>query len=70
MFNRIKKWWAGEFRETPLENVLNGQPYENVIRPWPVRVYKTVADFLKREWKWVIGTIVALIVAVAKFGGR
>lgn len=64
MFTRIRKWWAGEFQETPMEIILNGGEFENIIRPWPVRAGRAVWQFYLKHWQWLWGTAVAIVLAV------
>ena len=57
MFSRLKRWWTGEFRNTPLHQVLSGEPFENVIRPWPVRLGRAIWSFYLQHWKWFWGAL-------------
>ncbi len=64
MFARLKKWWAGEFHETPLEAVLHGAKFENITRPWLVRTGNAIAAFYLRHWQWLWGAAIAIVLAV------
>lgn len=62
MLERVRSWWKGEF--VPYENdpdspiiVIGGFTH----RHWTSRVARAVVGFLGREWKWVIGTLIALV---------
>lgn len=69
MFDRIKKWWAGEFRQTPMETILKGSEFENVIRPWPVRAGRAAGRFYLNHWQWFWGVVITIVLAVF-FGAR
>lgn len=69
MFRLLKKWWAGEFSETPLEVVLDGTKFDNVARPWPVRAGNAIASFYLRHWQWLWGTAIIIVLAVF-FGAK
>jgi len=67
MFDRLKKWWSGKFRQTPMENILNGAEFENIVRPWPIRAGRAMRRFWLNEWKWIIGISIAVIGAFGLF---
>lgn len=64
MISRLRNWWAGEFRETPLEKILEGGEFENVRRPWPVRVGRALGRFYLRHWQWLWGTFILVVLAL------
>ena len=62
MRERIRKWWEGKFM--PYDD----DPDSGVViiggfthRHWTSRAAHVVVGFLGREWKWVIGTLIALV---------
>ena len=62
MRKALKKWWDGEF--VPYEN----EPSDSVViiggttkRHWTSSVANAVWAFLRNEWKWAIGTGIAVI---------
>lgn len=61
MFKQIKQWWSGEFTPTPLKSVLSGEAFENVTRPWPVRVGRAIWRFYMRHWQWLWSTAIAVV---------
>ena len=52
---------------TPLENIFDGtdDEFENIIRPWPVRMGKALAAFYLDHWKtlwtWAIMILLGLL---------
>ncbi len=58
----IKHWWNGTF--IPYDNdddsgvFFVGGTYE---RHWSANLARAVAGFVAREWKWVIGTTLAVL---------
>ncbi len=58
----IKHWWNGTF--IPYDNnndsgvFLAGGTYK---RHWSARLARVVVSFVSREWKWVIGTSLAVL---------
>ena len=61
MRERFKSWWEGEFE--PCEN----DPNSGVFfvggwqrRHWTSRAAHSIVDFLKVEWKWAIGSAIAI----------
>ena len=66
--DRIKAWWRGAARPVEEDNgfiFLNLNPK----RHWTSKIAHSVADFIGREWKWVIGTglvVAGLIIAASK----
>lgn len=67
MLGRIRKWWGGGFRQTPMEVILKGGEFENVVRPWPVRFARTLRQFYLKNWQWLWGAAIAIVLA-AFFG--
>jgi len=62
MRERIRAWWEGKF--VPYDDdpdngvfVMGGFTH----RHWTSRAARAVVGFLGREWKWVIGTLIALV---------
>ncbi|WP_172978841.1 hypothetical protein [Roseovarius sp. THAF8] len=62
MRERVGTWWNGRF--IPAEN----DPGDSLIvfggithRHWTSRAARAVVGFVAREWKWVIGTTLAVI---------
>lgn len=62
---RVRNWWDGRF--IPYEN----DPNDSVVIiggnqewHWTARVARRIVAFLGKEWKWVIGTILAVIALV------
>jgi len=58
----IKSWWNGYY--VPYEN----GPHSDVIfiggnyqRHWSAKVARATLVFTHREWKWAIGTLLAII---------
>lgn len=72
MIERIKKWWAGEWRDTPMALVMSGAPYENILRPWPYRAGRALWRFYLLHWKflWASGISITAIVVGAIFTGK
>lgn len=72
MIERIKKWWAGEWRDTPMELVMSGAPYENMLRPLPYRVCRSLWRFYLKHWitLWTLGVSIAAIVVGAIFTAK
>ncbi len=72
MLAKVRMWYQGKY--VPYRNdpdsilvFMNG----NYHRHWTAVVANTVADFWLREWKWIIGTTIAvtgLVVAFLKLG--
>jgi len=58
----LKKWWDGEF--VPYENdprggvMIIGGTYR---RHWSASALRAVVGFLQKEWKWAIGTLIAVV---------
>lgn len=71
MIERLKNWWAGEFRPKPLDKILKDEPFENIIRPWPVRAWHAIRRFVFGHWQFLIGSAIAVagVVAAFKQGG-
>lgn len=40
---------------------------DSFVRPWPVRVLYVIRDFWLREWKWILGFILATVGAFQLF---
>lgn len=69
---QIRKWYEGKL--TPYEN----DPGSSVVffgwnceRHWTSKLAHIVVAFYLREWKWVIGTAIALVgvwVAIGRVG--
>ncbi len=58
----IKSWWDGEYvahENDPRSDlfILGG----HTKRHWTSRCAHAVAEFVKTEWKWMIGTAIAVI---------
>jgi len=60
MWRRVRAWWEGRF--VPYEN----DPNDSIVfiggyseRHWTARVVRAVASFVRKEWKWSIGTALA-----------
>ena len=64
MLERIRTWWAGEFRPTPLDTILKGGEIENIVRPWPVRAGRALWQFYLRHWQWLWGSALGIVLAV------
>ena len=70
MKQAIQRWYEGTY--VPHEN----QPHSSLQfmggyqkRHWTARCARAVIDFCMSEWKWVIGTIIAvagMIIAIKK----
>jgi len=69
VFQNIKSWWNGTV--TPYENDPDGAGFiigVSTDRHWTSSATRAVWGFVKREWKWVVATflaIVALLLAYA-----
>ena len=65
MIKKIQKWYDGEYRmfenDTNSSVVILAGWYE---RHWTARICRIIVEFYLREWKWIIGTSIA-VVAVA-----
>jgi len=69
LISRIALWYAGDYE--PIEN----NPESGLIilsrgrlrRPLLARIIAAVCSFLAREWKWIIGVVIALLAIAAKF---
>jgi hypothetical protein len=72
MFNNLRKWLAGEFRQTPLNIVLSGEPFENLVRPWPIRAWRKLLTFWMRHWQFLIGSLIAIagVIVTIMHGGN
>ena len=67
---KLRRWYDGEF--VPPDN----PPGSYVVfltghykRHWSSRVAHTLVDFYFKEWKWIWGTLIAvvgLVIAIAK----
>ncbi len=58
----IKRWWNGTY--VPFKNKANDRAYligGTQEFHWTARVARAVVGFLLREWKWVIGTLLAVV---------
>lgn len=70
MWNRVSDWWNGEY--VPYDN----EPNSGVVliggtqvRHWTSNIAHAVWSFLKKEWKWVFGSILAVTaLAIAYLG--
>lgn len=68
MRERIRKWWEGEF--VPYDD----HPDNGVVmfggfthRHWTSHAAQAGVGFLGREWKWVIGTLIALTIPIMTY---
>ena len=63
MFNRMKRWWTGEFVDSTLEHILdeNESGEGHFKRPWLARAVIATGVFLNKEWKWVVATSISLL---------
>lgn len=63
----ISTWYQGTY--TPYEN-LPGSPLIFVggdyHRHWTARAARAIVEFIAREWKWIIGTGVAIAAVFGK----
>jgi hypothetical protein len=58
----IKNWWDGKYishENDPSSGFFIIGGYTE--RHWTSRYAHAAVDFLKTEWKWAIGTVIALI---------
>ena len=62
MRERLRSWWNGKYV------VHENEPGSSLVFiggvthwHWTARVARAVVGFLGREWKWVIGTLIALV---------
>ncbi len=57
----VKAWYRGEFVTDPAYDdgsiVVIGGHHK---RHWTAKLARAIIDFLSKEWKWVIGTIIAV----------
>jgi len=67
MIERIANWYKGKFvayhSEPGSSLVFMGGSYE---RHWTARAARAVAEFYLREWKWIIGTVIAVVAVIFK----
>lgn len=57
----VKRWWEGTF--VLYDNPPNSAAFfvgGNYRRHWTARVARAVVGFLRAEWKWVVGVIIAM----------
>jgi len=67
MIQAIKNWWDGEthaYENDPSSNAVIIGVY--VQRHWTSRFAHTIWDFLKKEWKWVIASVIAIVAIIVK----
>ena len=55
--NRIHKWYLGKHSGFSIDGGLAKPGY--IKRPWLAIIF----NFVKREYKWVIGVLIALLMA-------
>jgi hypothetical protein len=62
MFDRVREWWEGEFVGSSLKHILGeeGGGESHFRRPRLAKVMIVAMRFLKREWKWVVGTSISI----------
>jgi len=63
MFERLRNWWRGEYRPPTFAGILDeSHPGQGkYIRPWPAKLVAMAYDFWLKEWKWILGAIVAIL---------
>ena len=61
MWDAVRAWWAGRWE--PFEN----EPGSDFVfiggtttHHWTAKVARAIWRFMAKEWKWIIGTLVAL----------
>jgi hypothetical protein len=62
MFERLRNWWRGEYQRPTLDEVLD-EPHPGqgkYIKPWPAKLVAMAYVFWLKEWKWILGAIVAI----------
>lgn len=67
MLSKFKDWYEGEY--VPFKNDPNSGVFilgGSFKRHWSARLIRVLAEFYLREWKWVIGTTVAVVAVVLK----
>jgi len=58
----IKRWWNGTF--VPYDNDDDSGVYfvgGTHERHWTARLVRAVVTFISWEWKWVVGTTLAIV---------
>ena len=61
MLEKIHRWYQGEYRAP------NNEPGSSLVfvmghyeRHWTARLTTWLIEFWLRDWKWIIGTLIAL----------
>jgi hypothetical protein len=57
--NKLSKWWHGTLDEPLYDEGLLIMSF-NARRHWTSHLVHSVIDFFGREWKWCIGTLLAV----------
>lgn len=65
MLERVRRWYDGTPKLREYENEPNSMlvfmPTPYVERHWTAQVAHVVADFCRRHWHFVVGTVLALV---------
>ena len=65
MLESVKDWWRGEFRETPLDCILENREFENFKKPKLRIIFESLLAYVK---KYSIGLLTIVVgAAVALF---
>lgn len=66
IIDKLKIWWRGELIPTTLEEALGEVPDRGIQfdRPWLARRWVSLKTFYLNHWKWIIGTAIAVAVAI------
>ena len=62
MIDRVRKWYVGTY--VPFKNEPSSGVYffgGDFRRHWTARLVRVGVEFYLREWKWVIGTALAIV---------
>lgn len=57
---KIKSWWDGEIKSYDTPGVVGFY----TERHWTSNNAHAILDFYLRNWQWIIGTIIAIILGV------
>ena len=60
VWQKIKHWWDGEFKTWEGENVFGFY----TERHWTSEKAHKLWEFYLRNWQWIIGTIIAIILGL------
>lgn len=68
MLDRIKRWWSGS------PDLSRIQDFERsgfvILGPaprtfhWTAKLARSVVRFVARDWKWVVGTMIAIVAII------